>query len=69
VIRINRLGVLAAIAAIGYAAPVSAQVVYRDRWMEQQEAKIRAELQSFRTRDIQRRTDSRMLDQQDRIRE
>jgi hypothetical protein len=65
VIRINRLAFVAAVATAGFAAPVSAQVGYRDRWMEQQEAKIRAELQSL-TSQAQR---NRMRDEQDRFRD
>ena len=71
-IRINRFGLVAAITAAGLAAPVSAQVGYRDPWMARQEAKIRAELQSLRSRDQNdrvREQQDRMREQQDRMRD
>src|ERR1043165_8845879 len=73
VIRINRLGVVFGLAAVAYAAPATAQVIYRDRWADQQEAKIRADYERERSmraqQDRMRDQQARMREQQDRMRD
>src|SRR6185369_17617233 len=69
VIRINRLGALAAVVvAAGFAGQASAQVIYRDRWVDQQEAKLRAEYQRDMQQQRMREQQQRMREQQDRMR-